>query len=91
MQIINDSVSVKKMSDSTELIVNDLNKNLKQVTEHLRSLKSKWQDSHYTNLEKLISEKDKDLRALLKEMDRHQKWLYDLHLKLKGYEEAAEL
>ena len=91
MQIINDSKSVKIMSDQTQEIVQKINNNLRKVETQLASLKSKWNDSNYSNLNAVFTNNKNDIKSMLKELDSFQKWLIQLHKDLESYEQAPKM
>ena len=91
MQIINDSKSVKIMSNQTQEIVQKINNNLRKVETQLASLKSKWNDSNYSNLNAVFTNNKNDIKSRLKELDSFQKWLIQLHKDLESYEQAPKM
>jgi hypothetical protein len=91
MQISNDAAAVKKMALKTAEIIQNLQKNNKEIEAELVALNSRWQDANYVNLRHVIEDKKQDLANLLKELEKFKQWLDQLQGRLYQWENAEQL
>ena len=91
MQLINDSIAVKKMATDTEQIIKELEQSLKSVEQEISSINTRWKDQNYLNLKKMIEDRKMDLENLLKELTSFKQWLDVLYKRLYEYENVQKL
>lgn len=87
MQIRTSAAALKKMSDTTEEVILQLEKNNKEVEREIASLGNQWKDANFTSVKQVIQEKQSNLNDLLKDLKKFREWLERQYKIVKEYED----
>jgi hypothetical protein len=87
MQIRTSAAALKKMSQTTEEVILQLEKNNKEVETEITSLGNQWKDANFSSVKQVIQEKQSNLNDLLKDLKKFREWLERQHKIVKEYED----
>jgi peptidoglycan hydrolase CwlO-like protein len=87
MQIRTSAAALKKMSQTTEEVILQLEKNNKEVETEIASLGNQWKDANFSSVKQVIQEKQSNLNDLLKDLKKFREWLERQHKIVKEYED----